>query len=395
MTSSTSSKTQWPVVFVSALGGIVAALYVGKVPPALGLIRNDLDLDLVQSGYVMSVFNALGMILAMLVGTVIDRFNRKVLIISSFVLLSISGVIGSFADSFTLLLISRVFEGSGFISIGVAMPAVVVAVSAPQDRSLAISLWSIFTPTGMAIGLVTFPFLAEGLGWRGAWQIYAILPLLAALAAWLTFKKVSLPAKPSGNSIEIILQTLKVKGLWAIALSFGGFVLQWVSLMVWLPTFLIADMGFEKNMAALMTALIIGINIPSNIAGGWLLRQGVPARVLISLSCFCLGMSILGIFVLPLDDTTRIVCCFVFSLIGGLVPACLFAYIPTYSPSLSHLGASSGMLMQGSSTGQFVGPPLLAYVVSLSGGSWGNAVYPMLGGTLLTLLAGLYVTRKN
>lgn len=395
MSLSQPSKTQWPVIFVAVLGGIVAALYVGKVPPALGFMRNDLDLDLVQSGYVISIFNALGMTLALVVGTLIDRFNRKILIIISFILLSVGGLLGSIADNFIVLLISRIIEGSGFISIAVAMPAVVIAVSTPNDRSMAITLWSVFTPTGMAIGLIAFPYLAEGIGWRGVWQLFAVLPLIAALAAWLSFRKVSLPSKPSGDAVQIILQTLKTKGLWAIAISFGGFTLQWVSLMVWLPTFLIADMGFDKNIAALLTASIIAVNIPSNIMGGWLLRHGVAARTLIVISTVCLGCTILGIFVLPLGDIARVVCCFAFSAIGGLIPACLFVYTPKFAPSPSHMGAASGMLMQGSSLGQFMGPPLLAYVVSLSNGSWENVAYPMLFGTLCTALAGWYVTRRD
>lgn len=388
-------KTHWPVVFVSVLGGIVAALYVGKVPPALTLIRNDLGLNLVQSGYVISVFNLMGMTTAMLVGTFIDQMNRKKLIIASFILLSVGGMLGSLTDNLPLLLISRVVEGAGFISVAVAMPAVVIAAAAPQDRSLAISLWSVFTPTGMATALVIFPYLAEGIGWQGVWQVFAVLPLVAAIAVFLVFKQVKLPSRPSGNPFEIILQTLKTKGLWAIALSFGGYTLQWVSLMVWLPTFLIADMGFEKNIAAVLTACIIAMNIPSNIMGGWLLRNGVAARYLVLIGSVSLGLSILGIFILPLNDMARVVCCFLFSLIGGLIPACLFAYVPAYAPSPNHMSTASGMLMQGSTLGQFCGPPMLAYAVSLSDGAWSAAIYPMLMGTAFMALAGWYVTRKQ
>lgn len=386
-------KTDWPVVSVAVLGGIVAALYVGKVPPALSFIQTDMGFDLVQGGYVISIFNLLGMVTAMLIGTAVDQFDRRLLILLSFGLLSFGGLVGSFSDSLSVLLLSRVIEGSGFICIAVAMPAVVIASSSAKDRPLAISLWSIFTPTGMALALIFFPYLEGTLNWRGIWQMLSFLPVLVCVAVFFLFRDIPIPIKTTRNPFELVLQTLSQKGLWLIALSFGGYVLQWVSLMVWLPTFLRVDLSFEKGEAAFLTALIIAMNIPSNIMGGWLLRKGLNARVLIIIgSLFMAAMSV-AIFVLPLDAYLQVLCCFLFSLIGGGIPACLFAYTPKYAPSPSHMSASSGMLMQGSSLGQFIGPPLLAYAVSLGGGNWSNAVYPMIVGAMVTLISGWFVTK--
>jgi MFS transporter, DHA1 family, inner membrane transport protein len=53
------------------------------------------------------------------------------------------------------------------------------------------------------------------------------------------------------------------------------------------------------------------------------------------------------------------------------------------------MGAATGMLMQGSNLGQFVGPSLVAAAVAAAGGSWTGALVPLIGGAVLTMAAGL------
>ena len=43
-------------------------------------------------------------------------------------------------------------------------------------------------------------------------------------------------------------------GLLLLSLAFGAYAFQWVSLMIWLPTFVAADMGATPTTAALLTA---------------------------------------------------------------------------------------------------------------------------------------------
>jgi MFS family permease len=80
----TSDRTQWPIVWLTVAGGIVAALHVGKISPALPALRGDLELSLVQGGFVVSMFYVLGMTLGMVVGVMVDRLGRRALIAAGF-----------------------------------------------------------------------------------------------------------------------------------------------------------------------------------------------------------------------------------------------------------------------------------------------------------------------
>ena len=61
-----------------------------------------------------------------------------------------------------------------------------------------------------------------------------------------------------------------------------------------------------------------------------------------------------------------------FSAIGGLIPGTLFALTHRFAPSPAAISTTTGLMQQGSSLGQFLLPPLVALVVSGSGG-WSAA----------------------
>jgi hypothetical protein len=120
-----------------------------------------------------------------------------------------------------------------------------------------------------------------------------------------------------------------------------------------------------------------------------LLRRGAPRRLLIVGCAALMGLSAWGIFTPSLSNETRYALCLAFSFAGGFIPASLFAGVPNHAPSPGHMGAATGMLMQGSNLGQFVGPSLVAAAVAAAGGAWTGALTPLIGGAVLTMAAGL------
>ena len=100
---------------------------------------------------------------------------------AGFLFMGLGGVMGGMADGLPMLLASRFIEGIGFIGTVVAAPALVLAVASARDRPLALSLWSIFTPAGMALALVVAPPVLSGVGWRGLWLGVAALTVVAVV----------------------------------------------------------------------------------------------------------------------------------------------------------------------------------------------------------------------
>ena len=54
-------KTRWPVAVLAISAGVAAAAAIGKVPPALELLRREYSLSLVYGGWIISIFSALAL----------------------------------------------------------------------------------------------------------------------------------------------------------------------------------------------------------------------------------------------------------------------------------------------------------------------------------------------
>jgi len=382
------------IVGIVVMGGIVAALHIGKVPPALPLVRADLGLDLVSAGFIVSAFNVLGMTLGLVAGVTADRLGRRRLVGIGFAALVLGGVLGAVGQGVAMLLVSRLLEGLGFIGIAVTSPALVAAVTAPRDRALALSLWSIFTPAGMALALAGAPVVLDAGGWRALWLVVSVLAVLCGAAVLRATAGIGRSAPPSGSSGRTVVACLSRPGLLLLAAVFGAYAFQWIALMVWLPSFLPDAMGVSSATAALLTALVVVMNVPGNLAGGWLLRRGTSATVLIVGAGVVMALGAWGLFSPALPDTVRFALVLVFSLVGGVIPASLFAGVPEEAPSVRHLAAANGVLMQGSNLGQFLGPPLVAAAVTAASGAWTGALGPVLAAAAVTVLLALVHARR-
>lgn len=388
------SRTDWALVITALAGGVVAALFVGKVPPALPAIRADLGLSLVAGGFVVSMFSGLGMMLAAAVGTLADRLGRRRLVTAGFSCLVLGGFLGAMAGGLPALLVSRFLEGVGFIAVGTALPAVVVAAALPPDRPLAISLWSLYTPGGMTLAILVAPLVLTASDWRMLWLAITAVALVAGLAVVRAMGRVQMPAPPPGRPATVIRETLAHPPLLMLALCFGAYALNWVSLMVWLPTFLSDAFDAGLGRASVFTALVVMANLPGILLGGWLVKRGAGVLSLVALASLTMMLCIAGIFPDVLPPAARLSLCVLFSLAGGLIPAALFNAVPRHARSAGHLAAANGMLMQGSALGQFIGAPIVAASVSAAGGAWTGAILPMTVAAAVSLAAGWALSRQ-
>jgi MFS transporter, DHA1 family, inner membrane transport protein len=57
--------------------GVVAALSIGKLPPALPALRAEFGLSLAESGRLVSVFNTLGVVASIFMGLVTARIGKR------------------------------------------------------------------------------------------------------------------------------------------------------------------------------------------------------------------------------------------------------------------------------------------------------------------------------
>ena len=103
--------TNWPAVWVIFAGGLAAGAHMTKVPPALPLMRADLGLTLVESGFVQTMMYVVGGSIGVFSGTLADRFGQKRVALAGLCLLALGGVLGALSMGYASLLASRFLEG--------------------------------------------------------------------------------------------------------------------------------------------------------------------------------------------------------------------------------------------------------------------------------------------
>jgi MFS family permease len=179
-------------------------------------------------------------------------------------------------------------------------------------------------------------------------------------------------------------QTLRAPGPWLVALSFAVYSSQWLAVIGFLPS-MYAQAGMQGSTSAVLTALAALSNLVGNLASGRLLQRGVPAQRLLYLGF--IGMT-LGAFVAfaawpqvvgtaaslgsPGDNslfspTWRFAAVLVFSAVGGIIPGTLFSLSVQLAPNERTVSTAVGFMQQWSAMGQFVGPPLVAWLASRAG----------------------------
>ncbi len=388
------SHTRWGVVAITIFASVFVGYAVGKVPPTIGLISDEFALDRVTAGWLASIFFAFGAGFGVLTGMTGARVGARALLLTGTLVLVLSGVAGALATSAAMLLAVRVFEGISFAAIVSSAPKITFDATRPGDRNLALGIWSGYMPGGMALAMVVAPFLAEALGWRSLWWLCAGAALVAALLVALGTTRRRWPEQPSRNADAGFdwagaRATVPVGALWLYGGAFLLFTIQWFAVAAWLPTFLTETQGRGPIGAALFSALVVGMNVTGNLAGGWLMQKRVPRFVLVGAANLIMavtGMLILAGFV---PDDAKIPLAIIFSACSGVLPAAAYGGAAVHAPKPQLVAMANGFMVQGAAIGMLLGPPLMAFVVG-GFGSWEDAWWCM----LICPAAGLVIAAR-
>ena len=369
-------------------------MHVGKVPPALPLLREELQLDLVAAGWLMGLVALMGGLLGLVMGRLADRVTHRRAMILSLFLLTCGSMAGLFAHSAAMLFASRIVEGFGLILAVVAAPALITSATEARDRGLAFAIWAAWLPVGVGGMMLVSPVLLPVYGWRGAW-IAAALFTLIPLAALLLSRPISsvTGATPSSSLPDGARLTVALPTTWLLGGMFLLYAASFMSVFGFLPTMLIEESGLALGTASVMTAIAVLANVPGNIAGGYLLRLGARRWALIVIAFFLLSLSAFVVFASELPLTIRYTAALLYAATGGLLPASIMSALPAYAARQDLVSTISGFVMQGTNLGQFLGPLLLAAVVSAKG--WAAAPYYVAATALFGILLALIFRRRE
>lgn len=366
--------------------GVVAALHVGKLPPAVPILQQALGVSLLQAGFLLSLVQLAGMILGLPAALLIPRFGARSVMLAGLLVLSMASAAGGMAEDATALLVTRALEGIGFLCVVLPAPGLLRTLLPAERLNLALGAWGAYMPLGAALALLIGPWAMMGMGVSWGWRVWWWgLSALSALLAWLVF--LGVPASrppalqrslrtsavmqmtPQVGSAGLVSLTLGSRAVWLVALCFAMYSGQWLAVVGFLPS-IYAQAGLATGATAWLTAVVAAVNIIGNLSAGRMLQANRPAAALLAAGFVAMGAGALVAFGISATFPLRYAAVLLFSMFGGLIPGTLFSLAVRLAPSTTTVPTSVGWMQQWSAVGQFCGPPLVALVANQVGG-WG------------------------
>jgi MFS family permease len=180
----------------------------GILAPTFSLYAQGLGASLTIVGMLSSVVGVTALLSSMPIGLLSDRIDRKGILAVGMVLFALSGTILALAPNAYWLFPGRVLSGLAMVCtfhLGVAYVGDIVK---PEERGLALGLYS----TSMGLGFTTGPLvgaaLAERYGISGSYLFAAALALLGATIGAIGLR----PVRPLG---QMTVQTHRLPGTGA------------------------------------------------------------------------------------------------------------------------------------------------------------------------------------
>jgi MFS transporter, CP family, cyanate transporter len=391
----------WVIVFA----GVCAALHVGKLPPALPVLQDALNITLVQAGFLLSAVQVASMTLGLAVGLSADSLGLRRSMLMGLALLSVASISGGFVDDAQSLLFLRALEGLGFLLVVMPAPALIRRTVDASQLSGRMGWWGTYMPTGSALALLLGPWVIAGLSWSAWWWLLGAVAAFAWVAVWLCVPDVQPPAPTHDAANDAwpkrLALTLQSPGPWLVALTFAVYSSQWLAVVGFLPT-VYAELGLAAGTAGVLSACVALANVSGNIMSGRLLQRGWPAQRLLSIGFACMALGAVGAYAVwqgqGLPTSVRFACVVMFSAVGGLIPGTLFSCALRLAPSECTVSTTVGYMQQLSALGQFAGPPLVAWVAASAGGwqwTWAVTASLSLAGAVLAHLIGHALHKKE
>lgn len=282
----------WLVTLFSQLDRQLPALLVRPLKAEFAL--SDTQFSLLQ-GYAFAIFYTL---MGLPFGRMVDRTNRRNLIVLGIAIWSTMTVVAGFATSFNQLLLARVGVGIGEAVLAPAAYSIIADYVAPQRRGRALGVYYVSLAIGSGAslllgGLILGALPREGLEIGGMllapWQLTFIVAGLPGLPLLLLLLAVREPARQETHgagsaSISDFVRYLGAhRSTFARLLTYPALIAAiGYGTLAWAPAFFERAFGMPVARVGVMLGILVALGgLVGTLASGFLsdrwLAQGKPA----------------------------------------------------------------------------------------------------------------------
>ncbi|QDC10186.1 MFS transporter [Oceanicola sp. D3] len=361
-----NARTNWPLVTLLYLLGLLAAGHFAKVALTLGALGTRYPEAGGALPLAVSMTSVAGVIFGATAGIVVARFGARRVLIAAIVGGVALGAAEALLPTFGLFLALRLAEGFAHLAIVVAAPTLMAASCAPAHRGAVMGLWGTFFGIGFALMSVLEMGLGTGLYWAHA----ALLAVVGGALVPLLPRAVGQgPAVAEGWLARHVAIYTSARR-FAPALMFFWHAMMFMALITFLPEFL----GTWTAPLLPLVALL------GTFWAGAATQRIAPQRL--ALVAFAAGAALMVLFYL--FPGVRLALAVPMLLAFGAVPGAAFAAAPLLNPDPADTARANGAIAQFGNIGTALTIPIFS--LALGAGLGGMAVL-VVGLSLAGMLA--------
>ncbi|MEJ2038979.1 MAG: MFS transporter [Desulfosarcinaceae bacterium] len=374
------------VVILMGLFTTIAAHGFGRMSYTIILpaMKDSLSFNYTELG-LLGTGNFIGYLtMAIIGGFLASRFGTRVVITLALVLMGMTMILTGLADSFRAIFAARLLTGLGNGAAYVPAMALGSAWFSMKRRGFATGIVSGGIGTGTLIsGLVVPPILAAfgNEGWRYAWYILggAVLVIAGIVCGFVRSRPEDKGLRPVGAreapaSPSEAMQVQKVSSLqwsniikkgriWYLGLVYFFYGLSYIIYMVFFAAYLVKEMGFTKEEAGALWAMVGGLSIFCGVIWGGISDKLGRSKGA-ALAYLVLGLSYI-IYALVKVTFGFYLSAVLFGLTAWSIPTIMAAAAGDYAgPRLAP--AALGFITLFFGIGQALGPTLGGYLADIS-----------------------------
>jgi len=206
------------VLLVTTIASFIFPFALSAVNIALPTIGKELSMDAVMLGWIATAYLMSSAALLVPFGRIADIYGRKKIFICGMVILTLSSLFSGMANSATMLISCRVFQGIGGAMVVGTTAALLITVFPATERGKVLGINVASTYLGLSLGPALGGVLTQHLGWRSIFFLSAILGL--AVIGITLWKLKGEWAGAKGEKFDLTGSVIYILGLVALVYGF-------------------------------------------------------------------------------------------------------------------------------------------------------------------------------
>ena len=175
------SAKGWAACLAAIFGGMSLALLQNKLTPVMNVIMEAFHIDMAMAGLLSTIFTVMGVVMALPAAGMLKKFGPKTSGLIAFACAIAGSILGILTENVTIMLVSRVVEGTGIGIIAVLAPSVISMWFPPEKRGLPMGIWGSWMMVSQTALFFTGTVITDNWGWRGMWALGIIVCVVAAI----------------------------------------------------------------------------------------------------------------------------------------------------------------------------------------------------------------------